>query len=381
MRVCVIIPAWNAERTLARALASVQAQSHGDLEIIVVDDGSSDGTLALARAIAADDRRITVLTQANAGVAAARNAALARTEAPLTAWLDADDIWHPAKIARQIATCRAAPEAPSLVYTGYRLIDADDRIIPNFRTLADVSGHTLCRQIATNFFGNVSSVMAPTELARRFGGHDPRLRAWGIEGAEDLLLQLQLAAIGPVACCREALVGYRMHPHNMSHGHARAARSNLRAVDMAAAAAGDVPGWVVRLGRARTAGYALHMLRAGDTGDALALLGRLMRRQPVYTLLTLALIAQWQLRAALNPAAGADPETGRPFAEADPATVPWRGAMILSRWHDRALDRADAARRAPGVRLVSPCRAPAPATVTGAVPAAGGVADAACGDG
>jgi len=378
MRVCVIIPAWNAERTLARALASVQAQSHGNLEIIVVDDGSSDDTLALARAIAADDRRITVLTQANAGVAAARNLALARTEAPLTAWLDADDIWHPAKIARQIATCHAAPEAPVLVYSGYRLIDADDRIIPNFRTLADVSGHTLCRQIATNFFSNISSVMVPTELARRFGGHDPRLRAWGIEGAEDLLLQLQLAAIGPVACCREALVGYRMHLHNMSLGHARAARSNIRAVELAAAAAGDVPDWVVRLGRARTAGYALHMLRTGDTGEALALLGRLMRGQPVHTLLTLALIAQWQVRAALNPAAGADPETGRRFAEADPATVPWRGAMILSRWHDRALGRADAARGVPGMRFASPCRASAPAT---AAAVAGKVAGVACGDG
>lgn len=350
-RVCVVIPAYNAVATLARTVASACAQSHGDLEIFIVDDGSTDGTLDMARGFAAADPRISVLHQANAGVAAARNNALARTDCALTTWLDADDLWHPEKIARQLAVYEAAREKPSLVYTGYRLIDADDRIIANFRTLADVSGHTICRQIATNFFSNVSSIMVPTALARRFGGHDPRLREWGIEGAEDLLLQLQLATVGPLACCNQALVGYRMHRHNMSLSHRRAARSNARALELVAEMAPDLPGWVFRMGHARTVGYALHLARSGDLPGALSLIRDLAMRQPGYTGLMLALILGSTIGRATGLVSLTDPDLGRPFLDAAPERAPWHGHMLITPWHLRALrkaDRAWAARRFPG---------------------------------
>ena len=206
-----------------------------------------------------------------------------------------------------------------------------------------MSGHTLCRQIATNFFSNISSIMIPTKLARKFGGHDPRLREWGIQGAEDLLLQLQLSTIGPAACCREALVGYRMHRQNMSLGYGRAARSNIRAINLVAELEPRIPTWVLKLGRARTAGYALHMLRQGDARGALRLLAELAREQPGYTALTLLLILRWQLHDAKVAKGLADPDVGKPFSEADPETAPWHGHMILTRRHDRALDRADRA--------------------------------------
>lgn len=340
-RVCVIIPAYNAVATLARTMVSAMAQTHRDLEIYVVDDGSTDRTFDLAHDVAAGDPRVTILRQDNAGVAAARNHALARTKCAVTTWLDADDLWHPTKIERQLATLRAVPEPPSFVYSGYRLIDDTDRVIPNFRTLADVSGHTPCRQIATNFFSNISSIMIPTHLARKFGGHDPRLREWGIQGAEDLLLQLQLSTIGPAACCREALVGYRMHRQNMSLGYGRAARSNVRAINLVGELEPRIPAWVLKLGRARTAGYALHMLRQRDTSGALRLLAELFREQPGYTVLTLLLILRWQLQDAKVAKGFADPDIGKRFSEADPGTAPWRGHMILTRRHDRALDQAD----------------------------------------
>jgi hypothetical protein len=343
-RVCVIIPAYNATRTIERTLRSAAGQTYADLEIFVVDDGSTDGTGDLARRVSGDDKRITILRQNNAGVAAARNLALARTSCALTTWLDADDIWHPRKIERQLEVFEASGRTASLVYTGYRLIDDDDRIIPNFRTLVDVSGHTICRQIATNFFSNVSSIMVPTPLARQFGGHDPGLRARGIEGAEDLLLQLQLSSIGPVACCREALVGYRMHASNMSLSHARAARSNIRAIDMVAERVSGIPDWVIRMGRARTAGYVFHLARNGNLPAAFSLLGELLRKQPGYTALALALILSWTIRSALGLGPKRDPDVGRMFADADPRSAPWEDHMILTRRHRRALDLADRAR-------------------------------------
>ena len=258
-RVTVIVPAFNAEATLRATMASVTGQSHRNLEIFIVDDGSTDGTAALADEIAAEDPRITVIRQVNGGVARARNTALARATGEYVAWIDADDLWRPEKIARQLGVFAASAEPLAFVYTGYRLIDEADVILANRRPLVDVSGWTVCQQIATNFFSNVSSIMVPRELAQELGGHDPVLRDEGIEGAEDLLLQLRLALRGPAGCLRSAPVGYRMHSANMSRGHARAARSNLRALEIVEAEAkGSVPDWVFRMGRARVVGYAAH---------------------------------------------------------------------------------------------------------------------------
>ncbi len=343
-RVSIIVPAYNAADTLARTLESVRMQSFGNFEVFVVDDGSADETAAIAEDFASEDKRFTLLRQQNSGVAAARNAGLAKASGQYVAWLDADDVWHPTKIAKQVQIFERSSVPLSFVYTGYRLLDEDDLVIPNFRTLSNVCGHTICRQIATNFFSNVSSIMVPLHWARQFGGHDPRLRDWGIEGAEDLLLQLRLASVGAAGCCEEALVGYRMHCGNMSSDNARAARSNLKALELIEAANVGVPKWVFSLGRARTVGYCLHLVLQKRPGDALRILVPLLAKQPGYTLLVLALIAHWQVRKSLYPSLDADPELGRNFQDIDPETAPWLGHMVLSSWHRRKLEEADTVR-------------------------------------
>jgi glycosyltransferase involved in cell wall biosynthesis len=87
----IVIPAYNAEASLGRALKSLQRQRRGDWEAIVIDDGSCDGTLYVARQWADRDRRIQVLSQDNRGVSAARNAGIARAQAEWLVFLDADD--------------------------------------------------------------------------------------------------------------------------------------------------------------------------------------------------------------------------------------------------------------------------------------------------
>lgn len=353
--VSVIVPAYNAAATLAETVASAQAQSHAALEIFVVDDGSKDDTAAIADRLAASDDRITVIRRVNGGVARARNTALARARGAFVAWLDADDLWHPAKIAAQLSVFETAAQPLAFVYTGYRLIDVEDRILPNLRPLTDVSGATLCRQIATNFFSNVSSIMVPTGLARRVGGHDPCLRDAGIEGAEDLLMQLRLAALGPAGCCRRALVGYRMHGSNMSLGHLRAARSNLRAIELVAQETPAIPEWVLRLARARVVGYAGYSLAQGDLSGALALVTRLARQQTPETLTMALRVAGLATRRALAGGGDPDPAVGMRFAEADPDTAPWREHMLLSKSERRRLEAADAefARAAGAVRAAA----------------------------
>lgn len=109
MTVTVVIPAFNCEAYLAETLRSVQAQSEPDLEIIVVDDGSRDGTAAVAGAAAARDPRVRVLSQPNAGPAAARNRALRAATGEYVAFVDGDDLCHPLRMERELAVLRRYP--------------------------------------------------------------------------------------------------------------------------------------------------------------------------------------------------------------------------------------------------------------------------------
>jgi len=98
--VSILIPAYNAERWIGETLESALAQTWPDKEIIVVDDGSTDGTLAQARHF--EDRGVRVIAQANQGAAAARNTALRAARGAWLQFLDADDLLHPSKIERQL---------------------------------------------------------------------------------------------------------------------------------------------------------------------------------------------------------------------------------------------------------------------------------------
>jgi glycosyltransferase involved in cell wall biosynthesis len=105
--ICCIVPVYNCERYLAQALDSVLAQTYWPLRIVVVDDGSTDGTASVA---ATYKDRIAYLFQENAGPAAARNAGLGQARERFVAFLDADDVWHPDKLAKQMACFEADPD-------------------------------------------------------------------------------------------------------------------------------------------------------------------------------------------------------------------------------------------------------------------------------
>jgi glycosyltransferase involved in cell wall biosynthesis len=107
--VSCIIPVRNAERYLVETLESVFAQTTGLLEILVIDDGSTDGTMAVAQRYA--NERVRCLTYiGTGGPAGARNMGLAHARGTFVAFLDADDLWHPSKLATQLARFEARPE-------------------------------------------------------------------------------------------------------------------------------------------------------------------------------------------------------------------------------------------------------------------------------
>jgi glycosyltransferase involved in cell wall biosynthesis len=94
----VVIPAFNAERFLGETIESIQAQDYEPVEIVVVDDGSTDGTARVARSYG-----VRLVRQPNGGQAAARNAGIAAAAGELVAFLDADDLWEPGKLRRQVS--------------------------------------------------------------------------------------------------------------------------------------------------------------------------------------------------------------------------------------------------------------------------------------
>ena len=115
--VSVVVPAYNAEATIDQTLQSVRSQSYPHLEVIVVDDGSTDGTRGIVLSHAAQDRRIRLVWEPNSGVAAARNHGIRVARGDLIAPVDADDLWSPEKVARQVDVFDREGHGVTLVYT------------------------------------------------------------------------------------------------------------------------------------------------------------------------------------------------------------------------------------------------------------------------
>lgn len=124
--ISVVIPCYNRARLIPRALASVKAQNFDDIEIVLVDDGSSDDTVAAVRKLINDDPRIhLVVHERNRGEAAARNTGVRSARGKYVAFLDSDDEWLPNKLASQISVITTEPDTVAAVACGYFLIDED----------------------------------------------------------------------------------------------------------------------------------------------------------------------------------------------------------------------------------------------------------------
>lgn len=213
--VSVVIPLHNGEETIQRTLASVLDQSWSNLEVVVVDDGSTDDGPALVGRCAALDRRVRLVRQANAGVAAARNLGARDARGDFLAFVDADDLWAPEKIELQMAAMLAGGDPVGLIYTWAALIDADDRIY-SLEHRPQAEGRVFRDLCRANIVGNGSSALIRREAFERIGGYDASLRARGAQGCEDLMIYLRIAELYEFRVVRRHLTGYRVTQGNMS---------------------------------------------------------------------------------------------------------------------------------------------------------------------
>lgn len=213
--VSVVIPAYKAERWIGETLESVQAQTYRNLEIIVVDDGSPDNLAKLVEARAAEDSRIRLVRKANGGLSAARNTGIAESGGELVAPIDADDLWRPDKVAKQVARFRDHARAgtePGFVYCWSNSIDEGSRIIRPGAAREVFEGEVFDALVRENFVGNGSSPMFSRRALEAVGGYPEHMTL----GSEDWALYLRVAARFPCAAVPEFLVGYRQLPGSMS---------------------------------------------------------------------------------------------------------------------------------------------------------------------
>lgn len=326
--VSVIIPSYNAEATLDETLNSVRNQTYRDLEIIVVDDGSDDGTVDVACRHAANDDRIRIVSIENSGVAHARNVGIAVSRGNFIAPIDADDLWHPEKIDRQMAVMRAHGPDVGFVYTLYRRIDADGRVLHS-SGMRGFTGRVYLRSLMINFVGNGSSLLARRAAVEEVGGYEPDLHRQGAQGCEDYLIQILMARSWTVALVPEYLTGYRKTPGAMSSNSDRMMRSHLAMLDHVARRLPETPRAILAAAKASIhARHAIHVLRHRRLSEAAREFCLAMRLSPLRGLdvarrdLARHAIGIFKRRVLKRPAAVVTGDLH--FFQCDPASGPER---------------------------------------------------------
>ncbi|MGO9607894.1 MAG: glycosyltransferase family 2 protein [Candidatus Binataceae bacterium] len=215
--VSAIIPAFNRRAMLIEAIESAFAQRDARFELIVVDDGSTDGTAdAIGRMMPRSPVPMRIIRTENRGVAAARNAAARLSEAPLIAFLDSDDLWAPTKLARQLAYMSEHPESEISQCNELWMRDGR-RVNPGLRHLKR-AGDIFLDSLRTCLI-SPSAVIMRTSLFRSAGGFDETMLA-----AEDYDLWLRVLLTHQVGLLDEALVTRRA-------GHVAQLSASIPAID------------------------------------------------------------------------------------------------------------------------------------------------------
>jgi glycosyltransferase involved in cell wall biosynthesis len=234
--ISVVVPCYNAERWIVAALESVLAQDWPVREVIVVDDGSSDGSAQLVRS---RFPHVTLLQQPNRGVAAARNQGIERAQGEWIAFIDADDIWLPGKLKAQWEALAAEP-GTRLAYTAWHVWKSDEPY-PTQDLLDELCAEAGVPQRWAGPSGWIypellldccvwsSTVLAHRSLFAEIGVFDPGLRI-----GEDYDLWLRASRVTPILRVAQPLALYRMHPKSITKA---APDTNYRALVVSRAVA------------------------------------------------------------------------------------------------------------------------------------------------
>ncbi len=223
--ISVIIPAYNAEKFLAKTLLSVLSQTYQNIEILVVDDGSSDRTAEIIKSFAQKDSRITLFQQANAGVAVARNLAYLHSKGEYIAPIDADDIWYPQNLEKQVECLTKSEPFVGVVYSWSLDINEGGLLTGGFYN-STIEGSVHDTLVYKYFIGNASSSLIRRACFEKVGGYNCKFKLENAQGCEDWELHLRIAQYYQFKVVPEYLVGYRQIASSMSGNYAAMAKGH-----------------------------------------------------------------------------------------------------------------------------------------------------------
>jgi glycosyltransferase involved in cell wall biosynthesis len=203
--VSVIIPCYNGEAFLKEAIESALGQSYSRVEVVVVDDGSTDGTPEIAKAFP-----IRYIRQRNRGLTASRNLGVRESSGSYIVFLDADDRLLPEAIETGIRVLLQNPEC-AMTVGDHRFVAADGSYLSHSRKTCLLTSHYEAL-LKSNFIEMISSVLFRKSVLEEVGGFDTNLRV-----AEDYELYLRIARDHAVCCHSSVVAEYRMHKDNVSH--------------------------------------------------------------------------------------------------------------------------------------------------------------------
>jgi glycosyltransferase involved in cell wall biosynthesis len=211
-RVSVLMPVFNGGAYLQDAAQSILSQTFDDFELIVIDDGSTDGSSRVLEKLQARDARIRLSSRPNRGLVATLNEMIAMARGELLARMDADDIAYPNRFARQVEFLDAHPE---VVAVGSRALFIDAEGLPLMEAMDHFSHEQIERALMTPQLGMVHpSVMIRSPACRAVGGYRAEYKH-----AEDLDFFLRLSELGRLANIPEPLLQYRTYPSSVSARH------------------------------------------------------------------------------------------------------------------------------------------------------------------
>ena len=247
LRVSVIMPTYNRASFLRGAIVSVLGPTYPSLQLVVVDDGSTDSTARLVDEYVRSDRRVRYVRQAHRGVAAARNAGLESATGQVVGFCDSDDRWMPNKLERQVRCLEDDPEI-GLVYSDVRSVSGSVVQVPSyFAERPPHDGWVFLALVEKNFIPTVSVLVRRPHLDI-VGRFDESLSS-----SEDYELWLRFCRRFPAAYVRDVLVTVQRHSGNLT-GDAQANYAmHLAVLDRVTTARGNpIPSEVVSRAYANT---------------------------------------------------------------------------------------------------------------------------------
>jgi len=208
--VAVIIPCYNAAKYIGKALDSVLNQDYKHLEIVAIDDGSTDETKKILESYAPKIRALSHPNNANLGQAASSNLGIAETKSDLIAFLDSDDMWYPNKIEQQVKIFEKYSDV-GLVYTNGYVIDGNDNIL--YKLFSDsFQEENISRRILLKcYIRTPSSVMVRREALEQIGLFQPYLR-----NGQDHDMWIRLSEVTKFYYLPHFLTAYRKYPGQIS---------------------------------------------------------------------------------------------------------------------------------------------------------------------